>query len=466
MSRQDGVDQDWDVLDGGVVDRVRLAVTDLIGPIGRRGWPVLAAAVVAGAAVMVGAWRGDPTDDPSDRSVALVAAAATTSAPLPPSADLLVDPGQVGAGPAPTLAGGDATEPGAEGPGAEGSTGSTASTPSTPSTGTVDEATTTGSTPSTVADRSSTTAGPGGATAAPARSGRSSTTGADTDTASTTGSRRTTTIEATTTTDRTATTARTTTTRQTTTTERATTTQRATTTAAPTTAGNSCASGAEFELVMWDDFNGSSVGGHWLQWNSAGYLGNGVRRSSALAVSNGRLIITAQMIDGTLVSGGINHRHAQTYGKYVFKVRTDVDPDRAMSGVVLTWPQSDAHPRDGENNIYETLAHYESSTRDPFYSFIHKPFGSASDQEYKLHRADAAQWQTMSMEWTPDRITITREGPGGGSWSDSWTVDETSADLIPDVAHQFHIQLDATKSAISAPVTMEVDYAGVYKYCG
>lgn len=216
---------------------------------------------------------------------------------------------------------------------------------------------------------------------------------------------------------------------------------------------------------MWDDFNGSSLGGHWLEWNSAGNGGHGLRRSSALTVSGGRLLITARMVDGTLVSGGLNHRHAQTYGKYVFRVRTDVDPDKAMSGVVLTWPQSNQHPRDGENNIYETLPHESSPTRDPFYSFIHKPFGSTSDQEYKIHRADGAQWQTMTMEWTPDRITITREGPGG-SGSDTWTVRETSADLIPDVAHQFHIQLDATKDSISGTVTMEVDHAGVYRYCG
>ena len=40
------------------------------------------------------------------------------------------------------------------------------------------------------------------------------------------------------------------------------------------------------------------------------------------------------------------------------------------------------------------------------------------------------------------------------------------ADLIPDVPHQFHIQLDATDTSISGSVTMEVDDAGVYRYRG
>jgi hypothetical protein len=131
-----------------------------------------------------------------------------------------------------------------------------------------------------------------------------------------------------------------------------------------------------------------------------------------------------------------------------------------MSGVVLTWPASNVHPRDGENNMYETLPHQDSPTRNPFYTFIHKPFGGTGDQEYKIWRADAAQWQTMTMEWTPDRITVTRDG------GETWTVNETGADLIPDVPHRFHMQLDAFQPSISSQVTMQVDFAEVYRYCG
>ncbi len=268
--------------------------------------------------------------------------------------------------------------------------------------------------------------------------------------------------------------ATTTTTRATTSTTRATTTTTrppTTTTEAPTTtttrppttttsAGNSCSSGAEFELIMRDDFNGSSIGGQWHTWGSGNNNGFGPRRLQNLTVSNGRLLLEAYMDNGTLYSAGMNHNHAQTYGKYRFRVRTDVDPNKVMSGVILTWPASGAHPRDGENNIYETLPHESSPTRDPFYSFIHKPYGSKSDQEYKIWRADGAQWQTMTMEWTPSRITITRDG------GESWTVNETGADLIPDVPHRFHIQLDAWAHSMSGRVTMEVDFAEVYKYCG
>jgi hypothetical protein len=67
------------------------------------------------------------------------------------------------------------------------------------------------------------------------------------------------------------------------------------------------------------------------------------------------------------------------------------------------------------------------------------------------------------MEWTPDRITISRNGSGS---SDSWTVNETSADLIPDVAHRLHLQLDARESSMSGSVRMQIDFAEVWDYCG
>lgn len=224
---------------------------------------------------------------------------------------------------------------------------------------------------------------------------------------------------------------------------------------------NNCGGGGEFERIFRDDFNGSSIGGGWSKYNSAGNAGYGLRRPSAITAQNGNMVITARMENGSLVSGGMSQAIHQTYGKYVVRVRTDNDPSQAVSGVVLTWPSSGAHPRDGENNIYETLV--QTPNRNPFFTFIHKPFGSHSDQEYKEHHADGSQFQTMTMEWTPNRITIIREGTGS---SDTWTVNETGADLIPDVNHHLAIQLDGWKHSIGGDVRMEVDFVEIYKYCG
>jgi len=210
--------------------------------------------------------------------------------------------------------------------------------------------------------------------------------------------------------------------------------------------------------VMQDDFNGSSLNTSiWSPYNSAGNAGYGLRRPSAISVGNGLLTITARMENGSLVSGGMSHKYSQAYGRYEFRVRTDVDPSESMSGIVMTWPQSNVHPRDGENNVYETLG--SPGDRHEFYTFIHKPFGSTSDQDYTVHPVNASDWHTMAMEWRPGQMNIYRDG------SLVKQINETSADLIPDVAHFATIQLDAWKHSLPNPVSMQVDYIKVYSAC-
>jgi beta-glucanase (GH16 family) len=209
---------------------------------------------------------------------------------------------------------------------------------------------------------------------------------------------------------------------------------------------------------MQDDFNGSSVDTSvWSPFDSTGNSGFGLRRPSALSVANGKLTITAQMVNGTLVSGGMSHRYSQTYGRYEFLVRTDQDPSEATSGLVMTWPLSNVHPRDGENNIYETL--WSPGDRHEFYSFIHKPYGTVNDQEYVVHPASATQWHSMAMEWGPSQMKIYRDG------ALVKTITESPADLIPDVPHFATIQLDAWKNSLPAAVSMQVDYIKVYSAC-
>ncbi|MDH4078050.1 MAG: glycoside hydrolase family 16 protein, partial [Acidimicrobiia bacterium] len=92
-------------------------------------------------------------------------------------------------------------------------------------------------------------------------------------------------------------------------------------TAPPASTGGGC-----WNLVVQDDFNGSSVdGSKWVEYNGDGNAGHGQRSSSALSVSGGVLTITASMQNGTLVSGGLGGRHSQTYGRYEARVRTDPD---------------------------------------------------------------------------------------------------------------------------------------------
>src|SRR4051794_2725625 len=207
------------------------------------------------------------------------------------------------------------------------------------------------------------------------------------------------------------------------------------------------------KLVFQDDFNGTAVNAaNWSLYNSPGHAGNGLRRPSAFSTDGqGHLVITAQTIDGKIVSGGMASRLNQAYGLYEFRVRTDPDPTGTMSGVVLTWPASGRWPQDGENDIYETG---HASTRSPFDSFVH--FGRQNSQRSHVHKADGAQWHTMAMDWSPSAIKVYRDGVL------AWTLTDPKA--IPKVAHHLCVQLDAfANRQLTTPVRMYVDWVRIYR---
>jgi hypothetical protein len=209
-----------------------------------------------------------------------------------------------------------------------------------------------------------------------------------------------------------------------------------------------------FAPVLTETFDEPSLDRSvWELYDSVGNAGHGLRRPDAVTVVDGVLTITADMEDGQLVSGGLRHRYTQAYGRYEVRVRTSADESETMSGVVLTWPDSEEQRRDGENDFYETLA--EPGDRSRFHSFIHRPGGTADQQDITVHTSDASEWRTVTMEWTPDALRLYRDG------NLVKTITETSQDVIPDADHYLAIQLDAWDDSLPAPVTLEVDSISV-----
>lgn len=207
--------------------------------------------------------------------------------------------------------------------------------------------------------------------------------------------------------------------------------------------------GAAWQLSSADYFTGTKLDTtKWSAYNGTGNQGYGVRRPAQVTLSNGRLVLTARMINGVLHSGGLAHRTNRAYGRFEFLVRTDADPSAATSGTILTWPESGNMLRDGENDIYETGS---KSTRNPFYSFIH--FGT---QQYNvIHYASATQWHRMVLEWEPSAMRVYRDG--------ALIRTITNAAAIPDSRHHLAIQLDAVKSWMSSTVRMYVEYVRIYR---
>jgi beta-glucanase (GH16 family) len=206
------------------------------------------------------------------------------------------------------------------------------------------------------------------------------------------------------------------------------------------------------KLVFDDEFNGKTLDRtKWTPYDSVGNRGFGLRRPSAFRLDgSGRLIVTAQTVNGVLVSGGMEATYNRTYGYYEFRVRADPDPTRTLSAVVLTWPQSGAWPLDGENDVYETQdggGHY------PFRTFIH--YGATNEQADYTQEADASRWHTIGMDWEPGYIKVYRDG------SLVWTLRDRAS--IPKVNHHVCIQLDAeANNLLPHPVHMYVDYVRIY----
>lgn len=209
---------------------------------------------------------------------------------------------------------------------------------------------------------------------------------------------------------------------------------------------------ANWSLVLSDDFDGTSLDlTKWFTYgpNWPGNLGIGLRDGRAVSVANGVMTITAQWLNGVIVTGAISTRLYQMYGRWEFRVRTDTDATRTVSGAILTWPKSERWPVDGENDIYETL---NNSSRSPFYTFIH--YDVSNQQYYYLHQADASQWHHIAMEWEPSAIRIYRDG------ALVYTLTDTYA--IPDTLHRLAIQLDPFTPFLSGPVKMQVDNVRIY----
>jgi len=208
------------------------------------------------------------------------------------------------------------------------------------------------------------------------------------------------------------------------------------------------------KLLFEDNFYGTTLNtASWAPYNGPGYNGHGLRRPYQVKPDgHGNLVISAQMINGAVISGGMTNRINRTYGLYEFRVRVEPDPTHNMSGAVLTWPQSGRWPQDGENDIYETGTY---DPRKPFFSFIHFGSTATSQHSYK-HLADANQWHTMAMDWSQYAIKIYRDG------ALVWTVTDPQA--IAHVPHHLCIQLDALGTGkLTQRVRMAVDWVKIYQ---
>ena len=204
-------------------------------------------------------------------------------------------------------------------------------------------------------------------------------------------------------------------------------------------------------LDFEENFDGTSVNTqNWSMYNSQGHAGHGLRRPSAFSVKDGNLVITAEMQDDKVVSGGMRHRKDYLYPvRFEFRARCEEDPSLAMSGVVLTWPKEGSKEDNGELDVFET-GHSRQSRR-PLNTFIHYRGGK---QLHKTHDVDASEWQEMAMDWFENSLHIYLNGER------VWDINDKSK--VPDTMHHICLQLDAFEHEMKGTCHMYVDYVRIY----
>ncbi|MGF1599582.1 MAG: hypothetical protein ACFCVK_22155 [Acidimicrobiales bacterium] len=222
-----------------------------------------------------------------------------------------------------------------------------------------------------------------------------------------------------------------------------------TTVGSSTTTAGACPN-PSWRVVLRDDFDGPSLAtSHWSTLDGTGNGGNGLWRSTSVWLANGYLNITAKMMDGQLVSGGIRSTLAQPYGRYEVRVRTDPDPSHTLSALVATRPTSGNATADGQAVLYETPA--AAGDRSQFRSVVSGPGG----QDVTTQTVDATAWHTVVLEWTPAWIRIHRDGTLVNQ------IDDDGTDLVGDGDQRLTIELDAWGPSIPHDQTMQVDYVTV-----
>jgi beta-glucanase (GH16 family) len=209
--------------------------------------------------------------------------------------------------------------------------------------------------------------------------------------------------------------------------------------------------------VFDDDFNGTTL--NTANWGAyAGQPGGdttGWWDPSHVVVNDGLLTLKgyqdAAAKPGVFVTGGIGMigSHAQTYGKYLVRMR--IDKGVNVSSIALLWPKNNVWPpevdfnEDWDGNRMRTFAWFHC--------------GSNGNDNCRIHNNltgyDLSQWHTLGVEWTRGKLVYTIDGITWATVTDS---------RVPSIPMVLDLQTQALKpeSLIPSEVDMQIDWVVVY----
>lgn len=213
---------------------------------------------------------------------------------------------------------------------------------------------------------------------------------------------------------------------------------------------------AGFRLVFQDNFNGQRIDHNkWGVYNG----GNGGDRVAAnTIVQDGKLILRTRKVNGVWKGAGVSAARAnkQTYGKYEMRVR--FDRGYGVRAVGLLWPVSGGWPpevdfyelpADKPNRQLNTLTnHYRTNT-------------SRHRMHHASYTGDFTRWQTVSVEWTPNRLIYKMNGVTQAVMTQNVPRKPMWLGLQTRAGSNLGVKPNGTTPAV---VDMEVDWVKVYSY--
>ena len=222
-----------------------------------------------------------------------------------------------------------------------------------------------------------------------------------------------------------------------------------------------------WKRVFADDFRGSKLSSHWYAYRGKTGGGGGWWDPSHVVVHGGQLVLRtysdrARCTDRVAcsrfnyeVSGGLQTKFAQTYGKYLVRVRTKPVLDVAF--VALLWPVGTWPP---EIDFAEEGGTYHVSNVGA--TLIWGAPRSAQTLQRNL-TVNEARWHTLGIEWGPRRVVYTIDGR---AWSTVRSPNVSSQPMVVTLQAQTDCQAVA-QHACSVPLRphepdVEIDWIVAY----
>lgn len=216
-------------------------------------------------------------------------------------------------------------------------------------------------------------------------------------------------------------------------------------------------SSANWQLIYSDNFSGTQLNSTWGTYDGPHGGGDSYYSPGEVTVSNGMLHLWMERktTNGLpYTTGGVAaFRFAQTYGKYVVRVRLPYG--KGVGPYAILWPSS-------SNGTQTDLFESPPATKNELFFTNHGTNGGPTTQLTAMG-SFGADFHTLTYEWSPNKLQFYVDGVSQGVLTQS----------IPNQAMWFGMAVacgDAftgnPDTTTALPVSLDVSMVQIYKYAG